>query len=139
MDTLTPEQRSKLMARVRSRDTRPEMIVRRLVYSLGYRYRLHDTRLPGTPDLVFRSRHKVIFVHGCFWHQHDCPNGMRMPKSRAVFWQEKLSANVARDERNIEALAPEWQILVIWECEIRDIDSLRGRIIEFMEAEHEGS
>ncbi len=97
MDTLTPEQRSERMSRVRNKDTKPEMRVRRLVHALGYRYRLHDSRLPGRPDLVFKSRHKVIFVHGCFWHRHDRCELCRMPKSRLQFWKPKLKANRERD------------------------------------------
>ena len=89
-DSLTAEERSKRMALVRAKDTKPELCVRRLVHALGYRYRLHQSDLPGRPDLVFRKRRRVIFVHGCFWHRHNCPMGNRMPKTRVSFWRGKL-------------------------------------------------
>lgn len=129
MDTLSKEQRSKRMSRVRSRDTKPELVVRSLVFLMGYRYRLHDRRLPGAPDLVFRSRRKVIFVHGCFWHRHpDCALA-RMPKSRLDFWRPKLEGNAARDARNIAALRDQgWGVLVVWECETKDTGCL-GKVI----------
>ena len=115
MDTLTRAQRSERMARIRSRNTGPELAVRRLVYSLGFRYRLHGTGLPGKPDLVFASRRKVIFVHGCFWHQH--PGCGRQPKSRLEFWTEKLFQNRERDLRNQRKLRSlGWRILIVWEC-----------------------
>lgn len=133
MDTLTQDQRSERMSRVRSKDTKPEMHVRRLAHSLGYRYRLHRRDLPGTPDLVFPSRRKVIFVHGCFWHRHaGCPN-TRWPKSKLDFWKPKLEANKKRDikhKRQLTRLG--WRYLVVWECEVRD-DSLDKRIVEFLE------
>ena len=134
MDNLTTEERSEIMSRVRSRDTKPEMIVRRLVHSLGYRYRLHLRSLPGAPDLVFTKRKKVIFVHGCYWHRHDnCPNA-RIPKSHVTFWQEKLEGNRDRDERNEEQLRElGWDILVVWECQLRDHESLKERIRIFLE------
>ncbi len=103
MDTLSPAQRSERMSRVKSRDTKPELAVRRLVHSMGYRYRLHG-KLPGRPDLVFAARRKVIFVHGCFWHRHSgCPN-CRLPKSRLAFWKPKLEANKKRDRKNQQSL-----------------------------------
>ncbi|GAB3097209.1 very short patch repair endonuclease [Lysobacter terrae] len=122
------------MAQIKGRDTVPEMIVRRLVHGMGYRYRLHDRRLPGTPDLVFRKRRKVVFVHGCFWHQHAGCKAARIPKSRPEFWPAKLRANAERDLRNLEELARlGWDSLVLWECQLRDEDSLRTRIREFFE------
>ncbi|MCD4728887.1 MAG: very short patch repair endonuclease [Pirellulales bacterium] len=119
MDTLTPAQRSERMARVRCKDTKPEIAVRRLVHSLGYRYRLHAHSLPGCPDMVFSSRRKVIFVHGCFWHRHKgCPN-CRLPKSRLDFWKPKLEANRQRDAKNRNRLRKlGWRILIVWECEV---------------------
>jgi DNA mismatch endonuclease, patch repair protein len=133
MDTLTSEQRSERMGRVRSKDTKPELEVRRLVYSLGYRYRLHSSKLPGHPDLVFRKRRKVIFVHGCFWHRHDdCPR-CRMPKSRLRFWKPKLNANRKRDLANQEKLAElGWDFMIVWECELGDTDELASRIHGFL-------
>jgi DNA mismatch endonuclease (patch repair protein) len=132
MDTLTAAQRSERMSRVRSKGTRPEMVVRRLAHSLGYRYRLHSGRLPGRPDLAFPSRRKVIFVHGCMWHQH--PGCGRMPKSRLKFWEPKLTGNRARDLRNQRALRRlGWRFLVVWECEVRVAGPLQRRITRFLE------
>ena len=112
--------RSRQMALVRHQNTKPEMVVRKLVYGLGYRYRLHDRSLVGKPDLVFNSRRKVIFVHGCFWHRHrrtECWRS-RLPKSRVKFWTEKLEGNAARDAKNVVALeVAGWQVLIVWECE----------------------
>lgn len=133
MDTLTPQQRSERMGRVRNKDTKPEMCVRRLVYALGYRYRLHASELPGRPDLVFKSRHKVIFVHGCFWHRHEGCSLCRMPKSRLRFWKPKLTANRRRDLVNQDKLANlGWDFMIAWECELRDMDALALRIKSFL-------
>lgn len=136
VDTLSPEARSERMARVRGKDTGPELRVRRLVHGMGYRYRLHDKRLPGSPDLVFAGRRKVIFVHGCFWHRHPDPacKLARMPKSRRDFWEPKLEANRARDERVSAALAEAgWKQLVVWECECGQIERVGDRIRAFLE------
>jgi DNA mismatch endonuclease (patch repair protein) len=140
MDTLTPEERSERMSRVRGKDTKPEMILRRLIHGIGYRYRLHDRRLPGCPDLVFKSRHKVIFVHGCFWHRHEGCRLCRMPKSRQEFWIQKLNANKKRDVANQEKLAAiGWNYLIVWECEIPNTVELVLRIRSFLgSAGHEG-
>jgi DNA mismatch endonuclease (patch repair protein) len=124
MDPLSPQQRSERMSRVRHKDTEPELVVRRLVHGLGYRYRLHAARLPGKPDLVFAARQRVIFVHGCFWHQHRPCRIYRMPRTKLDFWLPKLEANkkrYARNRRQLRALG--WKSLVVWECELR----LRGR------------
>ncbi len=119
------------MGRVRGKNTSPEMIVRRLVHGKGYRYRLHGKELPGKPDLVFASRRKVIFVHGCFWHQHDCAKAKR-PATNVSFWNEKLDRNVARDRENLERLRDAgWEVLVIWECETGDPIALSSRITDF--------
>jgi DNA mismatch endonuclease (patch repair protein) len=116
----TPEQRSAVMRAVKSRDTKPEMIVRRAAHALGYRFRLHRKDLPGSPDLVFPSRKKAIFVHGCFWHGHDCARGARMPKANADYWTAKIGRNVARDARVKGELASlGWETLTIWECELK--------------------
>lgn len=132
-DTVTPEKRSEIMSRVRGKNTRPEMAVRRLVHRMGYRYRLHRSDLPGKPDMVFTLRRKVIFVHGCFWHGHDCPLG-RIPKSRVEFWVGKITGNKARDERNLDRLrALGWACLVIWECQLKNQETLEQRIREFLE------
>ncbi len=135
-DTISREQRSKVMALVRSKDTKPEMAVRKLVHRLGFRYRLHGQKLPGRPDLVFKKRKKVIFVHGCFWHRHENCKHARMPKSNTEFWIEKLNQNKIRDDKNLETLAQlGWKSLIIWECEIRDILELEKRIIVFLNEE----
>lgn len=134
VDSMTPEERSKRMALIRCKDTKPEMLVRRLVYSLRYRYRLHDRSLPGRPDLVFKARRKVIFIHGCFWHRHGegCPL-TRMPKSRLEFWRVKLNENERRDrEKQASLRALGWEFLIIWECELRDLDRLAGRVRDFL-------
>lgn len=135
-DKLTPKQRSANMARIRSKDMKPEMTVRRVVHRLGYRYRLHRKDLPGKPDLVFGPRRAVIFVHGCFWHQHDktaCKDG-RKPKSNKGYWGPKLDRNVQRDAEAQAALHQAgWRVLVIWECETHDLEVLEQRIISFLE------
>jgi DNA mismatch endonuclease (patch repair protein) len=144
MDTLSPEERSRVMSRVRAKDTKPEMSVRRLVHAMGYRYRLHGgagsskkgkLKLPGRPDLVFAGRKKVIFVHGCFWHGHEgCPN-YRVPKSRRDYWVEKLEGNRRRDESHREKLREMgWQSLVAWECEVKkDLEAVGARIKAFLD------
>ena len=124
------------MSRVRSKDMRPEMAVRKLVFSLGYRYRLHGRDLPGRPDLVFRRWRKVIFVHGCFWHRHPNCALARMPKSRLDFWQPKLERNRERDANNKRALQREgWKVLTVWECELTDSRRLEKRIRRFLDAQ----
>lgn len=123
------------MSRVRGRDTKPEMLVRRLTHGMGYRYRLHRRGLPGSPDLVFPSRMKVIFVHGCFWHRHLDPGCKlaRLPKSKLDFWGPKLETNRERDERNLVPLAElGWDVLVIWECQTKNREELQTRIGEFL-------
>jgi DNA mismatch endonuclease, patch repair protein len=125
--------RSKTMRAVKSEDTGLEMRVRRLAHSLGYRYRLHVKHLPGKPDLVFPSRHKVIFTHGCFWHQHDCPRGARQPKSNSEYWGPKLRKNQERDADHCAKLRGlGWDVLVIWECEAKDAARLKERLLEFL-------
>jgi DNA mismatch endonuclease (patch repair protein) len=137
-DTLKPAERSARMALVRGADTKPEMIVRRVVHSLGFRYRLHVKDLPGTPDLVFPRLGKVILVHGCFWHRHGKPSCTlaRMPKSRLLFWEAKLEGNRVRDLKTKRQLrAAGWQVLEIWECELRNTPALAGRLRYFLEYE----
>lgn len=136
VDTLTPAERSERMGRVRSKDTKPEMKVRRLVHGMGYRYRLHRRDLPGCPDLVFPRLRKAIFVHGCFWHRHPDPECKlaRLPKSRLDFWWPKLEGNRRRDEANQAALlALGWRFLVIWECETKKTQYLVIKIKNFLE------
>lgn len=132
-DVLTPEQRKRNMSRIRSKDTRPELIVRGIVRKAGIGYRLHAADLPGKPDLVFRGRHKVIFVHGCFWHMHSCPLGRPTPKTNAAFWQEKRTRTVERDKANLDALHDAgWRTLIVWECELR-LATLSNQIVTFLQ------
>lgn len=134
-DVLTPEQRRRNMAAIKGKNTKPEMVVRRLVHGLGYRYRLHRKDLPGKPDLVFPSRHKIIEVYGCYWHMHACRYGQVVPKTNAEFWQTKRLSNVTRDTRNSEELAKQgWRVLVIWECEVKDANKLQERIRQFLDS-----
>lgn len=135
MDNLSKQQRTERMSLVRHKDTGPELTVRRLVHSLGYRYRLHGRKLPGRPDLVFRSRKAVIFVHGCFFHRHPDPacRLARLPKSRLDFWLPKLEGNRARDERNIHSLVDlGWRVLIVWECDLKHKVELERRITQFL-------
>ena len=129
----TSELRSYIMRQIKSKDTQPEMLVRRLVFSLGYRYRLHRKTLPGKPDLAFASRKKAIFVNGCFWHGHSCKNG-RMPKTNRDYWVPKIERNRERDAEALAALeAMGWQALTIWECEIKAPEDLPQRIRRFLD------
>ncbi|HEJ4849373.1 very short patch repair endonuclease [Pseudomonas aeruginosa] len=135
MDRLSPERRSWLMSRVRSKNTKPELIVRRLVFAMGYRYRLHPKHLPGRPDLAFLGRKKVIFVNGCFWHGHSgCRYGL-LPKSRVDFWQAKIDSNRRRDRAKIAELENAgWRVLTIWQCELKDTDTLAKRLNDFIQS-----
>lgn len=135
VDTLSPAERSERMSRVRSRDTKPELRVRRLVHGMGYRYRLHRKDLPGKPDLVFGPRRKVILVHGCFWHGHDDTNCKlaRAPKSRMEFWGPKLARNRERDrEVRDQLIESGWEVLTLWECELGDGPGLERRVKAFL-------
>lgn len=133
-DVLTRAQRSFNMSRIRSKDTSPELFVRRLVHRLGFRYRLHSAKLPGRPDLVFASRRKVIFVHGCYWHMHVCRWGRVTPKTNAKFWQTKRMSNTERDQRNMRELGRlGWRVLVVWECSLRKPGQLERKIAKFLE------
>ena len=124
--------RSENMRAIHSKDTLPEMAVRSLVHKLGYRFRLHRKDLPGKPDLVFPVRHKVIFVHGCFWHSHACKTGL-IPKSNQDFWLPKLQRNKARDRKNLEALTQQgWDALVIWQCELNNLSTVAQRVKRFL-------
>lgn len=154
MDIMTASQRSKLMSRITSKDTKPERQLRSLLHSVGYRFRLHGNlpvkkltglreehqdirfrggKLPGSPDLVFTARHKVIFMNGCFWHGHDCAVGNRRPSTNTEFWKTKLDSNILRDQynrRDIEILG--WESLTIWECELKSLDKVLDRAIKFL-------
>jgi len=132
MDRLTPEARSANMKAVRRKDTGPEMAVRHLLHAEGYRYRLHVNKLPGSPDIVFPGRKKVIFVHGCFWHGHDCRAG-RPPQSRQDYWLPKIIRNQKRDAAAVSALSQAgWSSLTIWQCQIMDRASLRLLLTDFL-------
>jgi DNA mismatch endonuclease (patch repair protein) len=129
----TAETRSRIMRAVKDRDTGGEMLVRRLLHRMGYRYRLHRPDLPGKPDVAFLSRRKAIFVHGCFWHGHDCARGARAPKRNRDYWTAKITRNAARDVRNRERLHDmDWSVLTVWECELKDEEILAGRLRSFL-------
>lgn len=124
------------MSRVRGKNTSPELIVRRLLHKLGYRYRLHAKALPGKPDIVFSSRRKIVLVHGCFWHGHDCRWG-RTPRSNVAFWTEKANANRRRDMSTTDQLrVAGWDVLVVWQCETKDVDNLLSRLTVFLKEPH---
>jgi DNA mismatch endonuclease (patch repair protein) len=128
-DVLTPEQRSRCMSRIRGRDTTPERVVRSVLHQMGYRFRLHRRDLRGKPDIVLTSLNKVVFVHGCFWHMHRCKYGRVVPRTNAAFWRLKREGNVARDRGNTALRREEgWAVLIIWECETRDLNCLENRL-----------
>jgi len=134
-DKISKSRRSQNMAAIKSKGMKPEMIVRSLVHGMGYRYRLHRKGLPGKPDLVFGPRRKVIFVHGCFWHQHDDPDCKiaRKPKSNTGYWDQKLARNVERDAQNVTRLEEAgWKVLTIWECQTKDQATLLSRLDDFL-------
>ena len=133
MDVHSSSTRSFNMSRIKGKDTKPEMVVRRLIHSFGFRYRLHGQKLPGRPDLVFASKKKVIFVHGCYWHRHTCHLGKPVPKTRTEFWAGKFSGNVRRDAVNHQKLIDAgWRVLTVWECESRDPDALAITLKAFL-------
>lgn len=132
-DPFAGTRRSEIMRRVKAKNTTPEMIVRRLIHGMGFRYRLHKADLPGKPDLVFTSRKKVIFVHGCFWHRHDCSRGQRTPTKNRDYWEAKLARNAERDREHQQTLKDAgWQVLTVWECDIRDLPELGARLTAFL-------
>jgi len=134
MDVLTREQRRRNMRAIRARDTAPELLVRSLVHRMGYRFRLHCRQLPGSPDLVLRSRGAVIFVHGCFWHMHACRFGRVRPATHASFWDKKRSANVVRDRRVVRSLRrARWRVFTVWECQTRHVDELQEKLRQFLD------
>ncbi len=140
-ERISKAQRSANMSRIRGQDTKPELLVRRLLHRAGYRYRLHGRyrsgRLPGRPDLVFAGRRKVIFVNGCFWHTHSCATGQHAPQSNVEFWADKRRRTVERDARQLVSLrASGWRALVLWECELKDASVLESRLIAFLETDH---
>ena len=132
-DNLSAEDRIRTMRSVHSQNTRPEMIVRRTVFRLGFRYRLNRKDLPGKPDLVFAGQRKVIFVHGCFWHGHDCKAGSKRPKTNADYWMKKLQRNRERDVLHYQQLDElGWQYMIVWECELKDLGALETRLLTFL-------
>ena len=135
VDTVSRTTRSRMMAAVRQKDTAPEMLVRRLVHGMGYRYRLHVKGLPGKPDLVFHARSKVVFVNGCFWHGHDCAKG-GLPKSNVRFWRGKIEKNRERDAKAVSELERRgWEVRVVWQCELGDRPKLAERLARFLDGE----
>jgi len=134
-DMMVDAMRSRTMRAVKSKDTRPELMVRSLIHGLGYRFRLHRRDLPGTPDLAFPSRRLALFVHGCFWHGHDCKRGARMPKANNGYWVAKIDRNRQRDrEAQLALESMGWGSCILWECELRDQENLRAKVIELMSA-----
>lgn len=137
MDKISIKQRSQIMASIKSKNSTPEITVRKAVFKLGYRFRLHRSDLPGTPDLAFIGKQKVIFVHGCFWHCHPGCKRASTPKSNVEFWKNKLDRNVQRDLQAQKSLvAMGWSFLIVWECEIRDLKKLSKKITDFLSQDH---
>jgi DNA mismatch endonuclease (patch repair protein) len=134
MDVLSPEQRSRCMAAIRSKNTKPEIVVRTTLRALGYHYRLHEKSLPGKPDIVLARSRKVIFVHGCFWHRHRCRYGSVQPRTNEEFWRNKFQGNTGRDKLNRRELRQRgWHCLVIWECQTKDPESLSKILVRFLD------
>jgi DNA mismatch endonuclease, patch repair protein len=134
-DTLSPAERSERMRRVRSRDTQPELRLRGLVWALGYRYRKNIKGVVGNPDLAFVGRKRAIFLHGCFWHRHNCAAGSRTPKSRVEFWTAKFESNVCRDAKVKNKLrGAGWKSLVVWECQLKNSERVERRVRKFLDA-----
>lgn len=132
-DTLTVKQRKRCMSRNRGKDTAPEIVVRQLIYSLGYCYRLHRKDLPGCPDMVFSSKKKIIFINGCYWHRHTCKKGRSTPETHQDFWQTKFFRTKQRDKEARKKLKKcGWQILTIWECQIKNVEMLKKMVTEFL-------
>lgn len=138
-DRLTPERRSWNMSRIRGKNTKPEMLVRRFLHGKGYRYRLHGMasggKLHGRPDLVFASRRKVIFINGCFWHFHECRVGQHAPKANADFWENKRTKTRKRDaDQRLQLESSGWEVLTVWECELKNLTQLEHQLDEFLSA-----
>lgn len=132
VDTRSPEQRRRIMQSVKTKNTSPELLLRRALFAAGFRFRLHRKSLPGSPDIVFPGRKKVIFVNGCYWHGHGCSKG-QPPKSRLEYWEPKIRANRERDRRNLEKLeALGWAACVVWQCELNDMENLLPRLGTFL-------
>lgn len=132
MDTFSREQRSAVMRQVRGKDTKPELIIRKMLHALGYRYRLHVPDLPGRPDLVFPGRKKVVFINGCYWHGHHC-EAATLPASNRAYWKAKQERNAARDRRSARALRRAgWSVLTVWECEMKKLERVEARLVRFL-------
>lgn len=132
MDVFAPRQRSEIMRRVTSKNTRPELLVRKLIHAAGYRYRLHAADVPGRPDVVIRSHKKAIFINGCFWHAHSCPAGV-LPKANRAYWKSKQSRNAIRDLKTRRVLRKSgWHVLTIWECQLKNLKTLANRLERFL-------
>jgi DNA mismatch endonuclease (patch repair protein) len=132
-DIMTPQERSERMGRVKNKNSRPEILVRSLVHRMGFRFRLHGKKLPGKPDIVLVRHKKVIFIHGCYWHQHGVCRPLAIPENNSDFWRRKFADNVDRDKRNIEELAElGWRVLVVWECETKDLPTLKDKLQTFL-------
>lgn len=128
-DIVSPAKRSQMMAGIRRSDTKPEMIVRKALHAMGYRYRLHDQKLPGRPDIVLPKYGAVIQVNGCFWHGHSCKYGSVVPKTRTEFWRAKISENIARDRatgKKLKALG--WRVIIVWECSLKEASTITKEI-----------
>ncbi|WP_167043527.1 very short patch repair endonuclease [Salinibacterium sp. ZJ454] len=133
-DVLSPQQRRHNMSRIRSKNTKPELLLRSLLHAQGYRYRLHVRNLPGTPDLVFAGRRKAIFVNGCFWHLHSCRLGQVRPRTNESFWETKRQSTVKRDVRQTSRLEEEgWRVLTVWECELKNPAAVLARVQAFLD------
>lgn len=133
-DIFDKEKRSQIMSKISGKNTLPEMTIRKLLFSMGYRYRLHRKDLPGSPDIVFPGRKKIIFINGCFWHGHDCKRAA-LPKSNKDFWESKINGNIERDKINFIKLSDmDWKYLVIWQCEIKksNLDTLSNKMDDFI-------
>ena len=132
-DTLTIAERSERMSRIRGKNTAPEIIVRKLAHGMGYRFRLHRSDLPGSPDLVFPASRKIVWVHGCFWHRHEGCRKATMPTTNVLFWESKFAATQERDDRNLRQVSNQgWDALVVWECETKDVARLSERLRVFL-------
>ena len=135
MDVLTKKQRSYCMSRIRGKDTKPEIAVRKIIHNLGYRYRLHKKNLPGCPDIVLSSHQKIIFVNGCWWHRHNCRLGRRTPKSRLEYWLPKLRKNKERHKTNLQKLRRDgWKVLTVWECQTKNLSKLTNKLETFLKS-----
>lgn len=132
-DTFTPEKRSACMRAIKSKDTKPERLVRSMIHALGYRFRLHRDDLPGTPDIVLPRLRKIVLVHGCFWHAHQNCKVAHIPKSNSNYWPSKLQCTVRRDARNQRRLRQlGWSVMVLWECSLKDVDRVSARLARFL-------